>query len=221
MRRVLVVDNDDLVRAMIVTMLRRAEYHVAEAGDGAQAIRIFESFKPNVVIADASTPGRDGIDLLGHLRERPEPRPRVLILAGAAAPLAGMPGVDAAIRKPFTLQALVGAIENTAEDRPFGDGSPPRDPAEMMEQVRQVNALFERLAESPSWEAVRRDADLSSLVADAIASVESASRNLRAYGQTLGDASANDFIATFGAFGEAWMDFLRTLLPGHPAKHPD
>lgn len=218
MRRVLVIDNDDLVRAMIVTMLRRAEYRVAETGDGAQAIHILESFKPNVVIADAATSRRDDVDLIGHLKESPEPRPRVVIIAGGAAPLARMPGVDAAIRKPFTLQALVGAIENNAEDRPVRDGSPPRDPAEMMEQVRQVNALFERLAESPSWEAVRRDADLSSLVADAIASVESASRDLRAYGQTLGDADVNEFIATFGAFGEAWMDFLRTLLPGHPAK---
>lgn len=230
MRRVVVVDDDDFVRAMIVIMLRRAGYHVAEASSGEQGIRLLQSFSPDVVITDVSMPNQQAIDLLSQLRASPGPRPRVLIIAGGSPrvrgtdylQLAGLLGADASIPKPFTLQALVDAIEGSGAGE-AAHGGPAQGPGEMAEQARQVNALFERLAESQSWEAVRRDAELSSLVADAIYSVENASRSLRAYGQALADRhdDIKDFIASFGAFGEAWMDFLRTLLPERSPPRED
>jgi DNA-binding NarL/FixJ family response regulator len=80
--RVLIVDDQALVRAgfrMILEAQPDIEV-VGEAGDGAQAIALVESHKPDVVLMDIRMPGVDGIEATRRLVAGPPPRPRVVIL---------------------------------------------------------------------------------------------------------------------------------------------
>jgi DNA-binding NarL/FixJ family response regulator len=79
---VLLADDDVLVRQGLRVLVESAGdlSVVAEAADGAQAIELAASTRPDVVVMDVRMPGRDGIDATREISSWDEPRPRVLVL---------------------------------------------------------------------------------------------------------------------------------------------
>ncbi|MGW7274233.1 response regulator [Streptomyces sp. NPDC054864] len=83
MTRVLVVDDQFLIRAGLVGLLRAAPgiEVVGEAGDGAEAVELAATTRPDVILMDIRMPGMSGIVATEKiLAEAPEPPPRVLVL---------------------------------------------------------------------------------------------------------------------------------------------
>ncbi|MCX4669366.1 response regulator transcription factor [Streptomyces sp. NBC_01381] len=83
MTRVLVVDDQFLIRAGLVGLLRAAPGVdvVGEAGDGAEAVELAATTRPDVILMDIRMPGMSGIVATEKiLAEAPEPAPRVLVL---------------------------------------------------------------------------------------------------------------------------------------------
>lgn len=83
MTRVLVVDDQFLIRAGLVGLLRAAPgiEVVGEAGDGAEAVALAATTRPDVILMDIRMPGMSGIVATEKiLAEAPEPAPRVLVL---------------------------------------------------------------------------------------------------------------------------------------------
>ena len=86
MTLVLVVDDQDLVRAGLAALLRAAPngYTVQEARDGLEAVRMTAERSPDVILMDIRMPGMDGITAIREIlaeaeKERREP-PRILVL---------------------------------------------------------------------------------------------------------------------------------------------
>jgi len=81
MIRVLVVDDEWMVRAMLRTILEAAGdiIVVAEAGDGADALAQARRHRPDVVLIDIRMPGLDGLSATAELVTFPAP-PKVIIL---------------------------------------------------------------------------------------------------------------------------------------------
>jgi DNA-binding NarL/FixJ family response regulator len=79
--RVLIVDDDPLVRGSLMMMLDGAEgiSVVAEAGDGDEVPAVVDAHAPNVVLMDLRMPRVNGIVATRRLRARPHP-PEVLVL---------------------------------------------------------------------------------------------------------------------------------------------
>ncbi len=79
--RVLIVDDDALVRAGLSMMLDGVDgiAVVGEAGDGDQVARAVDKYTPDVVLMDLRMPHVDGIVATHMLRERPRP-PEVIVL---------------------------------------------------------------------------------------------------------------------------------------------
>lgn len=68
---ILIVDDEITMRRLLSTILARDGYKVVEAEDGAQAISIFESLQPDLVLLDAMMPLMDGFATCAHLRTLP------------------------------------------------------------------------------------------------------------------------------------------------------
>ncbi|AZM54993.1 DNA-binding response regulator [Streptomyces sp. WAC 01529] len=81
--KVLVVDDQFLIRAGLVGLLRAAPgiEVVGEAGDGDEAVELAARTRPDVILMDIRMPGMNGITATARiLAEAPEPAPRVLVL---------------------------------------------------------------------------------------------------------------------------------------------
>lgn len=66
--RILVADDDRLVRVTVSTGLRQAGYEVIEAGDGAQAVALAESEHPALAVLDLRMPRLSGLEVAARLR---------------------------------------------------------------------------------------------------------------------------------------------------------
>ena len=78
--KVLVADDHPLFRETIADMLRDAGYAVFEAGDGARAVEMASSHRPELVIMDVVMPGMSGIDAIQRIVAR-DPSVRVVVLS--------------------------------------------------------------------------------------------------------------------------------------------
>jgi CheY-like chemotaxis protein len=68
MMRVLVVDDDGRVREVFLEILRGAGHEVQSAMDGAEGLRVFTEWRPDVVLVDMFMPVMDGLELIRALR---------------------------------------------------------------------------------------------------------------------------------------------------------
>ncbi|MBI1297077.1 PAS domain S-box protein [bacterium] len=67
--RVLIVDDEPIMRNMIRLVLEREHYTIAEAKNGAEALEMVASFRPDVVLMDLSMPVMDGFEACVHLQK--------------------------------------------------------------------------------------------------------------------------------------------------------
>ena len=115
--KLLIVDDDADLRAVLGFALRDAGFVVVEAGDGATARARAEAERPDLVVLDLNLPDADGVDLLPDLRARPDreaaPRP-VLVLSVRSAEedvvRALDRGADDYLTKPFSPRTLLARV---------------------------------------------------------------------------------------------------------------
>ena len=119
-RRVLVVDDEPMLRNLLSRLLRMEGYDVLEAGDGAAALDVVVSEEPDLVLLDVMMPARDGIDVLGDLRKVSEvPVILVSALGGEADRVLGLKaGADDYVVKPFSAAELSARIESVLRRSP-------------------------------------------------------------------------------------------------------
>lgn len=106
---VLLVDDDDLVRASTADMLSEMGYSPVEARSAEEALQILDSgITPDLLITDNLMPGMGGIELVSHVRERVGALP-VLVISGYAE-TAGIPSSLRKLIKPFRMAELSESI---------------------------------------------------------------------------------------------------------------
>lgn len=108
-RRILVVDDDDAIRALLFTVLRRRGFRVDTAANGAEAIEKIAQCAYAVILLDLMMPRLTGYEVLDELsRFDRSARPVAIVLTAGGDPHALDPDIVAAtIRKPFDLEMLV------------------------------------------------------------------------------------------------------------------
>jgi DNA-binding response OmpR family regulator len=120
MASVLVVDDESDIRFLVRELLERAGHDVLEAGDGSEALRVFFSSRPDLVVLDVSMPGLDGWGTLERIRELSDVP--VLMLTAQAQELAKVRGLrggaDDYITKPFGRQELLARVDANLRRRP-------------------------------------------------------------------------------------------------------
>ena len=113
MARVLVVDDEQDVRELIVKRLRADGHEVLAAGNGAEALAaVLRHGQPDAAILDIDLPGMDGIELLQRLRRHRPDLPAVFLSAlwdGAVVARVRDSG-GLYMQKPFTAESLRAAL---------------------------------------------------------------------------------------------------------------
>jgi len=89
--RVLLVDDEELIRRPMARFLTKRGAEIKEAADGLAALeRLAEGFEPQVILADLRMPRMDGAEFYQHLQaQRPALAERLLFLSGDITHLAG------------------------------------------------------------------------------------------------------------------------------------
>ncbi|MFL5952680.1 MAG: response regulator transcription factor [Gaiellaceae bacterium] len=114
MPTVLVVDDEPIVRDVVVRYLQRDGYDTLEAGDGDAARAIIESGAPDLVVLDLMLPGTDGLALCRWIRSDSELPVIMLTARGEAADrIVGLEiGADDYVTKPFSPRELAIRVRN-------------------------------------------------------------------------------------------------------------
>ncbi|QQC66858.1 ATP-binding protein [Paraburkholderia ginsengisoli] len=110
-KRVLVVEDDGEVRAMLVESLRMLGYTVTEAADGQAGLNRLEDDKPDLLMVDFAMPGMNGIDVIAAARKMREDLPVILATGYADVDISGLAVKRCTIlRKPFQLDDLARTV---------------------------------------------------------------------------------------------------------------
>jgi len=111
--RILVIDDDPIVRGMLVEMLQREGYEVDEAEDGRVGMRRFREHPSALVITDVLMPEQEGLETLMQLRHTGVPV-KVMAISGGGRigpdtllNAARTLGADAILAKPFGREELL------------------------------------------------------------------------------------------------------------------
>ena len=126
--RILIVEDDPSIRAMLGEYLRTHGYEVAEADRGAAMREAVDANLPDVVLLDVNLPGEDGLTLARFLRERYDVG--IIMVTGAADiadRVAGLEvGADDYVVKPFDLRELRARVKSVLRRMQAPAGRPRR-----------------------------------------------------------------------------------------------
>ena len=111
--RVLVVEDEDTIRRVIVGYLQQEAYEVTEAADGNTAVDLARSHTPEVIVLDLGLPGIDGIEVCRQVRAFTDAYIIMLTARGDEVDkLIGLSvGADDYLTKPFSPRELVARIK--------------------------------------------------------------------------------------------------------------
>jgi two-component system response regulator MprA len=111
-RLVLVVDDDDIIRRVVRTVLEADDFEVVEAKDGDEAIQKVSTDHPRVVVLDVMMPGLDGVEVCRRVRADGT---KVLMLTARddadVEQASKDAGADGFLAKPFSSVELLDKVE--------------------------------------------------------------------------------------------------------------
>lgn len=117
MARVMVIDDDEVVRMTLTLVLEKAGHEVVAAEDGRKGMALFKMNPADVVLTDIYMPNQEGLATIMALR-RTCPAVKVVAISGGGAnagldvlPVAEALGADRALRKPVNPKELIATIE--------------------------------------------------------------------------------------------------------------
>ena len=121
-KRVLVIDDEDSVRAMVEAALSHAGYTVLCAENGAEGLKVLDSQKFDLVITDILMPEKEGVETIVEIRQK-TPDLRIIAMSGGGRvhnmeplKIAGGIGADVLLPKPFDLAKLLGVVKSVLLD---------------------------------------------------------------------------------------------------------
>ncbi|MEK7205001.1 MAG: response regulator, partial [candidate division NC10 bacterium] len=118
--RILIVDDEEQMRDLLVKVLDKNDYQVSAAGDGEQALALLEKEPVDLVVTDVRMPGIGGLEALKAIKEL---NPDIVVIIMTAfgsidqAVQAVKEGAYDYINKPFKIDEMLLTIEKSLEER--------------------------------------------------------------------------------------------------------
>lgn len=120
MKKVLVVDDDSILRTVLKHTLEQQGYQVKTVHSGKEALAVFDQDIPDIVVSDVSMPEMDGFEFCRQLRSQPSGQLVPFIFLSAKTDLeqrieGHSSGADDYLTKPFEMKELLAKIEGLLE----------------------------------------------------------------------------------------------------------
>jgi len=147
-KRVLVVDDEENIRLVLRTLLRKNGYEVEVADSGEAALALLDAFGPDVILTDVRMPKMGGLDLLAALRERQVASTVIVMSAYGSVDLAldaMKAGAYDYVGKPFKPDEVVLALRKAEEREALR-----RENRALKEQIHGASQFQSILAKSPA-----------------------------------------------------------------------
>jgi CheY-like chemotaxis protein len=119
-KRVLIVDDDPVIRQLLQRVLQRRTLIVDEARDGSEALSLIQQHSYSVILLDLIMPVLDGFAVLDALEAAKRPSPVVLVITGAdRSQIRDLDPrrIHGVVRKPFDPEELAAVVVACAEIR--------------------------------------------------------------------------------------------------------
>ncbi len=146
MRRVLVVDDEENIRLVLRTLLKKHGYEVEVAEEGEGALRALDAFDPDVILTDVRMPRMGGLDLLAALKAKQHTATVIVMSAYGNVDLAieaMKAGAYDYVSKPFKPDEVVLALRKAEERETLR-----RENRALKEQIHKENQFESILAKS-------------------------------------------------------------------------
>ncbi|WP_372399459.1 response regulator [Azospirillum sp. HJ39] len=121
MASVLIIDDDDVARAVLLRTLAMAGHEAVGARDGVEGMGRFHAHPADLVITDIFMPNQEGLATIMQLR-RSAPALKIIAISGGGArasldvlPVAEALGAHRTLRKPFTPAEVMEAVRTVLE----------------------------------------------------------------------------------------------------------
>jgi CheY-like chemotaxis protein len=118
MAHILVIDDDEQFRTMLVQMLSQDGHQVTIATDGAEGLRLISQVKPELIITDILMPNKDGLEIIIELDRERSKIPIIAVSGGRRSitaefnlESANLLGAHATLAKPFTRADLRSVLD--------------------------------------------------------------------------------------------------------------
>ncbi|HJR18078.1 MAG TPA: response regulator [Actinomycetota bacterium] len=113
--RVMIVDDDPLIRGVVRAVLEDQDYELEEAASGEEALRLAERHPPSLVLLDVMMPGMNGFEVAERFKSDPNLKAAVIVMLTAKdAPEDRVRGMDAGadvyFTKPFSPLELLTTV---------------------------------------------------------------------------------------------------------------
>ena len=142
-KRILVVDDDDAIRALLTTVLKRRGLRVDTARNGQEAVAKLAELRYSLVLLDLMMPLMSGYQVLDHIAKTAPPvRPLVLVLTAGLEPRKfDGTHVVGTIHKPFDVELLVDTVVGCLSVTPPlpDDACPPAEDSAPAAQKEKAN----------------------------------------------------------------------------------
>ena len=116
MSRILIIEDEEQTRRMIVEVLQRAGYEVSEARDGVEGLRRYRESPTDLIITDILMPEKEGLETIMALK-RESPHVKIIAMSGGGRAgnlhfldIARRLGAHRTLEKPFELQEMLDAV---------------------------------------------------------------------------------------------------------------
>lgn len=119
--KVLICDDEDVLRRLVRASLARCDYDVIEARDGNEAVEVAGAERPQLIVLDMMMPGRTGLEVLAHVRANASLATTPVIMLSARTQeddrsAANEAGATLFLPKPFSPAELAALVQETLSD---------------------------------------------------------------------------------------------------------
>jgi two-component system, NtrC family, response regulator AtoC len=146
MRRILVVDDEENIRLVLRTLLKKHGFEVEVADSGEAALALVDAFDPDVILTDVRMPRMGGLDMLATLKAKQHPATVIVMSAYGNVDLAieaMKAGAYDYVSKPFKPDEIVLALRKAEERETLR-----RENRALREQIHKENQFESILAKS-------------------------------------------------------------------------